>query len=380
MITAFERVVYELALGARLAWYGGQSALTGRLMDPVPAPPELRGRMPSADALLADRLRLIDRERRNLEAGYYRLPRDLIENPLIGLRQTLRYFADLEAVNRRRQAGPPPALDTPESRRYPDYYRRAYHHQTDGYLSRHSAELYDHQVEVLFGGAGDVMRRQALVPLYRFVAAGRRIADLGLIDIACGTGRFLAQVKDNYPRLAVTALEISPYYLAEARRRLRHWSRVGFVEAAVESAQLPSEAFDIATCIFLFHELPGELHRTAAAGIARLLKPDGILVFVDSLQPGDVPRYDALLQYFPVAFHEPYFADYLTQDLVQVFAEAGLRPAGTEFAYLSRIMVFEKPGRGRRRATTPTAHAARISHSTVCRRIRTSRTERELGG
>ena len=47
----------------------------------------------------------------------------------------------------------------------PRYYQQNFHFQTDGYLSDHSARLYDFQVESLFAGTADVMRRRAYVPI-----------------------------------------------------------------------------------------------------------------------------------------------------------------------------------------------------------------------
>lgn len=48
---------------------------------------------------------------------------------------------------------------------YPDYYLQNFHHQTDGYLSDHSAEIYDIQVEILFNGTADSMRRRVVSPI-----------------------------------------------------------------------------------------------------------------------------------------------------------------------------------------------------------------------
>lgn len=42
-----------------------------------------------------------------------------------------------------------PEIETDE---YPGYYLQNFHHQTDGYLSDMSANLYDLQVELLFAG------------------------------------------------------------------------------------------------------------------------------------------------------------------------------------------------------------------------------------
>jgi len=340
-LTPLARAAYRLSQNLRLGWYGAQYALTQRLTAQVPLPAHLKAAMPTRGQLTADLQRLIQRDLRNIEAGYYRLPHDMIDSPVSALRQSLAYFADLPKVDRRRRGEESSELAIDDAGRFPDYYRRTYHHQTDGYLSERSARLYDYQVEVLFGGSADAMRRQALVPIHHFLL-DRRIADCRLIDIACGTGRFLTFVKDNYPRLGVTALDISPYYLARARRNLQCWSRVDYVEAAIESNDLPAATFDIATCIYLFHELPAGLHADVARSIARIVTPGGLFLFVDSLQLGDRPDYDALLESFPLAFHEPYYADYLRQDLLGLFESAGFTLESVELAYLSRIMVLRR--------------------------------------
>jgi ubiquinone/menaquinone biosynthesis C-methylase UbiE len=340
-LSPLERSLLNAAQRLRTDWYTAQYLLSHRLSPPSPLPEALRASMPSAAVLTGDRDELLRRDLDNIAAGIYRPPHDLLDNPIRALRRGFAYFADLRNVNRRRRGEEGPELSIDEAAAFPEYYRRAYHHQTDGYLSERSARLYDHQVEVLFGGTADAMRRQALVPIRDFLD-GHSVAEARLIDIACGTGRFLTFVKDNYPRLRCTALDISPPYLAEARRNLAPWSRCEFVEAAIESHDLPAAGHDIATCIYLFHELPAGLHAAAAAAIARLVKPGGLFVFIDSLQLGDRTGYDALLESFPIAFHEPYYADYLRRDLTKLFSTAGFEPLTTELAYLSRVMTFRR--------------------------------------
>ncbi|HVR67202.1 MAG TPA: class I SAM-dependent methyltransferase [Verrucomicrobiae bacterium] len=343
-LTPAGRTALRAAHRLRTGWFTAQYLLSRRLSPRTQLPPEVRAAMPSATMLTTDRDALMQRDIDNIAAGYYRPPHDLLSNPLTTLSRSLAYFADLASVNRRRSGEEGPDLAVADADEFPEYYRRAYHHQTDGYLSEKSARLYDHQVEVLFGGAADAMRRQALVPMHHFMQ-GRNSAHARMIDIACGTGHFLSFVKDNYPRLRCTALDISPYYVAQARRNLAPWSRCEFVEAAIESCSLPIGAFDIATCIYLFHELPAAMHGDVAAAIAGLVKPDGLFVLVDSLQYGDRPEYDALLESFPFAFHEPYYADYLRQDLTKLFTAAGFEQQSIELAYLSRVMTFQRKGR-----------------------------------
>ena len=247
----------------------------------------------------------------------------------------------MRQVERRRVGRQVRELPEEATGRYPSYYLQNFHYQTDGYLSRESARLYDHQVEVIFGGGADAMRRQALVPLAGFLR-NRRQAETRFADIACGTGRFLTFVKDNYPRLPVTALDLSPAYLAEAREALKPWRGVSFVEAPVEDSGLPDASFDAMTCSYLFHELPPKVRPQVAQEMARLLAPGGLLVLIDSLQFGDLPDYDGLLEFFPAAFHEPYYKSYLDCDLEGLFAEAGLATLSVETAYLSRIMTLRK--------------------------------------
>jgi ubiquinone/menaquinone biosynthesis C-methylase UbiE len=341
MASPLQRLAYRTAQQLRVSWYSGQKWLSARLTEGVAAPAELKARMPDRRRILADLDALIEQDWRNLAEGHYRLPEDMLV--LAALRKAGLYFADLSRVDRRRRAA-----DDDEVFRamrgapYPRYYLQNFHYQTDGYLSRRSAELYGHQVEVLFGGGADAMRRQALVPLKR-VLSTRSVRRARLIDLACGTGRFLREVKSNYPTLKVTALDLSPFYLDEARRALAPWSGAAFVEAPAEAVPLADATFDVATAIFLFHELPKATRTRVMGEMARLLRPGGVAILVDSIQLGDVPDYDPLVEYFPLAFHEPYYAEYARADLIAGFTEAGLALEESRVAYFAKVLTFRKP-------------------------------------
>jgi ubiquinone/menaquinone biosynthesis C-methylase UbiE len=346
MIGPAERAAYALSQTARISWFFGQKALAarmnGRLVSEDKRPKGLT--FPDSSELLEEIRRLMRQDLANIEAGYYRMPHDMIEPPGKILRDAVRFFRDLPEVQRRRRDDINAEVFEEKRREgtaLPRYYLQNFHYQTDGYLSDHSAELYDHQVEVLFGGAADAMRRQALVPLHHHFRT-RRTTEARLLDVASGTGRFLTFVKDNYPRLDVTALDLSPNYLAQARRLLAPWSRTHVVQAAAESIPAPDSSFDAVTCIYLFHELPRKVRAAAAAEMARVLKPDGILVFVETVQKGDRPDYDGLLELFPIGFHEPYYADYVRQDLDELFTEAGLEIVETTLAFMSKVVVLRK--------------------------------------
>jgi ubiquinone/menaquinone biosynthesis C-methylase UbiE len=112
--------------------------------------------------------------------------------------------------------------------------------------------------------------------------------------------------------------------------------------ANAEAIPLPDSSQDIVTSVFLYHELPGDVRRRVSAEIARVLKPGGLFVLIDSLQMGDRPGWDGLLEAFPVRFHEPYYAHYATDDLDAMLADAGLPAQETALAFLSKVMMRRK--------------------------------------
>jgi ubiquinone/menaquinone biosynthesis C-methylase UbiE len=342
MSDLLDRFVYRASQRARFSWYFGQKLLAERMVKPTPTPADLKARLPSTRQLLDDLRGLVARDFANVAAGRYALPPDLADNPITAFKRARAFFRDLRVVDGRRHAERHQEVhETRPDERFPRYYQQNFHYQTDGWLSRESAELYDHQVEVLFMGCADTMRRQALLPLgVEIGRIGQRNARL--IDIACGTGRFLREVKANYPRLDVTALDLSPFYLDKAREALSPWSGTHTIAAPAEAVPEPDGAFDLASVIFLFHELPRKAQRQVAAELGRLVKPGGLLVVVDSLQTGDFADYDALLDVFPVKFHEPYYSAYLKEDLVSLFKASGFEFENMERAFLSKIMTFRR--------------------------------------
>eukprot|EP00978_Attheya_sp_CCMP212_P035220 scaffold151780_cov39-Attheya_sp.AAC.1 len=114
---------------------------------------------------------------------------------------------------------------------YPDYYRTAFHYQTDGWMSTRSAQVYETSTESLFLGRQDAMQRTALPALMR---ASREFSTrqkilqkrrpMRVLEVACGTGRFLTFVRDNLPPdTEYTAVDLSPYYLEAARENDAYW-------------------------------------------------------------------------------------------------------------------------------------------------------------
>jgi ubiquinone/menaquinone biosynthesis C-methylase UbiE len=341
-----DRWIHASAHAGRSAWFLGHALAAQRLASPTLE--SLPEDLPDRGAYLADLMALLRRDQAQIEAGHYAMPEVVLPSPRDALRASARFFDDLGRINLRRmrrdgQEVYRQTTGTGDRLGRPRYYLQNFHYQTDGWLSDHSAELYDLQVDVLFNGATDAMRRQALLPLGDFLK-GKRLADLRLLDVATGTGRFLATIKQNYPRVPLIGLDLSDAYLAKARRDLARWSWLDLVLANAEALPFPAQSVDVATSVYLLHELPRGARGRVASEMARVLKPGGRLILVDSLQTGDHPPFDALLELFPTLYHEPYYRDYIGADLKRLFQSQGLSALESDRAFLSKILTFAKSG------------------------------------
>jgi ubiquinone/menaquinone biosynthesis C-methylase UbiE len=340
-----DRTAYAIGQAARVAWFAGHHIAARRIGGP-PTRPDAGFRITkertTGREFLAQMGDLFARDWANVEAGLYAAP-VAATPPLKLLNKTRDFLADAPRVDRRRRAHAHSEVMTDERRaKYPRYYLQNFHYQTDGWFSEDSARRYDFQVETLFAGTADAMRRLGLAPIARALR-GKDQRKVHLLDMACGTGRFLAQIKQNWPMLNVTALDLSPAYLARAREKLSQYRNVAAVEANVEAMPLEDASQDIVTCVYLFHELPPKIRAKAAAEIVRVLKPGGTFVLTDSVQPRDGRGFDALTEFFPQAFHEPYYESYLDWRAEDVFTKIGLIERETIPAFLSTIRVFEAP-------------------------------------
>jgi len=224
----------------------------------------------------------------------------------------------------------------------PSYYLQNFHFQSGGWMTHESAQRYDTQVEVLLNGTANATRRQALRPLHE-VFAGRDQRRLRLLDVGCGTGRALDFFKQAWPRLPTLGIDMSEAYVAQARRHLKRWCWINFIIANGEAIPLEDQSQDAVTSIFMFHELPPKVRRIVFCEFARVLKHGGRLVLVDSLQTGDEPDYDGMLELFPQSYHEPYFVSYLKDDFGAMATACGLKHIRDVNAFVSKVMVFDKP-------------------------------------
>src|SRR6266850_912383 len=344
------RVAYGASQLPRIAWYVGHSLAVRRLSEAARRRDGKKARrrahtdapVPDRRRLYADMAILLQQDLANIEAGLYPLPADHDGSLLTLLYRSRRFFEDLPEIHRRRESSAHNEILSEGTRgKRPRYYLQNFHFQSGGWMTDDSARRYDTQVEVLFNGTANATRRQALPQLHE-VFAGRDQRQLRLLDVGCGTGRFLDFLKQAWPRLPVLGLDMSEPYIRYAKGHLKRWSRMNLTVGNAESLPVRDESQDAVTSIFLFHELPPKVRRVVFRECARVLKPGGRLVLVDSLQRGDQPDYEGLLELFPQNYHEPYYASYINEDFSALAAGCGLTHIRDVNAFVSKVMVFDK--------------------------------------
>src|SRR5438309_5644154 len=314
---------------------------------------DARRATPAAGASLKRRIeQLFDEDWQDADAGLY--PRELIET-LPWREYALaapKLIADLPRTRERIRRNRHDELPEQLAARYPDYYARNFHYQTDGYLRHTSAELYDLQVELLFGGTADAMRRRLIPPVVRFARA-QGFADpdsgavtarpLKLLDVACGTGHLLRMMGAALPGAKLFGVDLSPHYLARARETLPRELDVSLVCENAEQLPFPDAHFDAATNVYLMHELPPGIRTRILAEMARVVRPGGLVVVADRLQLKDAPELHHELHAFPDRFHEPYYPSYLRAVLAARVREAPPEVCEERLAFLTKVVVARRP-------------------------------------
>lgn len=367
------RLRYLLSMGLRMSWFAGQHLFVQSFLikdnrflrslhfDTVFE--ELMGRVDDEatsqmiyerNTFLSDLFQLLQQDMNNVAEGYYKMPLELQPAHAAkqldiskGLKKIAHFHADAQLSNIRREKenGIEVRIQFPDAiEDYPEYYLQNFHYQTDGWLSSESAELYDYQVESLFCGGADLMRRQLMTPLLQFCKERqgqllREQRSFQHLDLACGTGRLASALLENDPSIDCTLSDLSPFYLDEAKKQLelRH-PHAKYVPAAAEALPFDDCSFDSISCVYLFHELPQEVRVKALQEIRRVLRPGGKLFFMDSVQQHDVP-YKQVLEDFDFYFHEPYYREYTTIDLPAMLAEAGLKVESERLHWISKSIV-----------------------------------------
>ena len=293
-----------------------------------------------------DLLQFMQKDVANISSNVYPASVLTPESPLKHALRFPQIIADAWSIQKRKNRGRTTEFEA-KAHDYlsemPRYYRRNFHFQTDGYLSEKSARLYEHQVEMLFHGAADAMRRLIVSALRkRYGSSDGR--GLRFLEIAAGTGRTTRFVHLAFPKAKIIATDLSDPYLQVARQKLVGFDKIDFVQAAGERLPFTDGYFDAVYSVFLFHELPLEARKDVLKETARVLNPGGFFGLVDSLQLHDAENFAPLLQNFHHEFHEPFYRNYIEnpmEDLVKNI-DSHFTDIESSRGFLSKLLVARR--------------------------------------
>lgn len=148
------------------------------------------------------------------------------------------------------------------------------------------------------------LARLAYRYLYDPLRAGylrRLVADLGLagservLDFGSGAGSeavYLAPALDHGGSL--TCLDVSPTWLAEARRRLAGFTDVTFLLGEVQDAELPVGGYDLVWAHYVLHDVDPSALPAVLVALARALAPSGRFVAIEPARTHHGPSVDEI--------------------------------------------------------------------------------------
>lgn len=309
-------------------------AVTGKKRSPIPDQTEF------VKYAYGQIYKLLKADAENIKNGIY--PASVLkpESPIAHWKRTLDVFFDGVAVAKRRNQDANQDLakefsDVAED--VPEYYLRNFHFQTDGYFSEHSADIYEHQVEILFAGAADPMRRM-IIPLIKKEIPGDG-KGFHFLELGSGTGRLTKFMKLAYPKAQITLIEPSDAYLKKSQEQLREFTGIDYLHGFAENIPLKDQSFDLVYSCYLFHELPLSVRRKVLQESKRVLKPQGLLGFIDSLQLGDDPQMNWALEQFPKDFHEPFYTNYIKTPMEDLLREISSHELKSDLGFFSKALV-----------------------------------------
>lgn len=288
--------------------------------------------------------RLLKKDAENIANGIYPLE---VLKPESATKHAIRYpkiLIDGYFISKRRQDHSAHEFNQ-EAREFlqdvPEYYQRNFHYQSGGYLTKKSADLYEHQVEILFSGAADAMRR-LIIPLLKehYPNQGEK---LHFLEVGAGTGRLTRFMKLAFPKAHITVLDLSEPYLKKAQENLSEFSRIDFIQGKAEELPFLDNRFDVVYSCFLFHELPLPIRAKVIEESFRTLKEGGCLGFVDSVQKEDAVELEWALEQFPVDFHEPFYKNYSQNPMEDLITSRGFVGLRKDKGFFAKAILAQKP-------------------------------------
>jgi ubiquinone/menaquinone biosynthesis C-methylase UbiE len=193
----------------------------------------------------------------------------------------------------------------------PDYVRSSIHGLAGGYSTPVAAATWDPVVKEIFAEYYESEETERDEFCSQATSFPRRI-----LDVACGTGESTLAWRRRFPKAEITAIDVSPYMLALAERKLAADRMIEVRCLNAEELPLADGSFDLVSASLLFHEVPENVAPRILREMRRVCRPGGEIAVMEPYRVGG----RALK---PIPFPEPYLKDYLATDWDVAFKAAG---------------------------------------------------------
>jgi ubiquinone/menaquinone biosynthesis C-methylase UbiE len=136
--------------------------------------------------------------------------------------------------------------------------------------------LYDPLTKLLGGDRA----RQTLIA-QAMLEPGRKVLDVG-----CGTGTLLLQIRRSFPSVDLTGLDPDPRALARAKRKAeRERAPIRFDEGFADALPYSDASFDRVFSSMMFHHVEADDKEKMLREVRRVLAPGGSLHLMDFAGP-----------------------------------------------------------------------------------------------
>jgi ubiquinone/menaquinone biosynthesis C-methylase UbiE len=120
--------------------------------------------------------------------------------------------------------------------------------------------------------------------------------DDNILDIGCGTGTLVVNLKRQYGSAQVVGLDPDPKALRRARIKAERASvSVQLDQGFADQLPYEKESFDHVFSSFMFHHLSGQERENMLREVLRVLKPDGLFHLFDFIMDDASPGFLARL-------------------------------------------------------------------------------------
>lgn len=145
-----------------------------------------------------------------------------------------------------------------------------------------------------------------------------------VVDLGCGFGKSTWPLALAYPDAEIIGIDLSAPNLRLAHAHaIERGLSIRNVQGDVSRTGLADDSVDVVTASMLLHELPTEVLRAVLAEAVRILRPGGVLRFLEFCPTGD-PVRDATVYEHGDRNNEPFFPELFDADTVGWLTDAGL--------------------------------------------------------